>query len=88
MHEHLRARHVAGERRREEQAHVGDIVGLRHTAQRHRLADRVDARLVAVEEMRLLGHDQPDHHRVTRTFGASSTASVRVVFSKPALAAP
>ena len=64
MHEHLRAGHVTGERRREEQAHVGDVGRVGHAPERHRLADRADALFVAVEEVRLLGHDEADHDRV------------------------
>src|SRR6266576_810081 len=64
VHQHLRATDVARERRREEQTHVGHVGGVGHPSERHGLADGTDAFLVAVEEVRLLGHDQSDHHRV------------------------
>ena len=64
VHEHVRAGHVARERRREEQAHVGDVGRVGHAPERHGLADRRDALLVAVEEVRLLGDDEADDDRV------------------------
>ena len=58
VHEDLRAVTYARERRREEQAHVGDVGRVGHAAERHRRADRRDPLLVAVEQVRLLGDDE------------------------------
>ena len=58
--EDVGAADVARERRGEEQADVGDVGRVGHAAERDRRADRRDAGLVAVEEVRLLGHDEPD----------------------------
>ena len=89
MHEQRGAGDVARERRREEEARVADVARLADAAERDGGADRRDARLVAVVEVRLLGlRSCPRSTAFTRTFGAHSTASVCVSESSPALAAP
>src|SRR5579871_4312413 len=59
IHRERRARDKAGERRGQEDAGVADVARIGHASERDRRGNPLDAFLVAVMQMRLLGAYEP-----------------------------